>query len=169
MTALHYGTKRSFWLYRAFGGAVMASGGVAMLRQGGLGTPLGWFGLAAVLFFGAATVVGLVQGTRRGPRLTLDAQGVHDRSLGVGVIAWEDIRSAVPYGVARQPFIALHLRDTDKYLARASLVKRLLARLNAGSGLPPFSVNLAGVDADPMEVAEMIAEECIPYETAQVR
>jgi hypothetical protein len=29
-------------------------------------------------------------------------------------------------------------------------------------------VNLAGVDADPMQVAELIAAECIPYETAHV-
>ena len=169
MTSLHFYTKRSFWLYRAFGGAVMASAGVAMLRAGGLGTATGWLGVAAIVFFGLAAIVGLIQGTRRGPRLTLDAQGVHDRSLGVGVIAWEDIVNVAPYGVARQPFIALYLRDTEKYLARASLFKRLLARLNAGSGLPPFSVNLAGVDADPMQVAELIAEECIPYETAQVR
>ena len=168
MTALHFNTRRTFWLSRAFGGAVMASAGVAMLRAGGLGTAVGWIGLAAIVFFGVGTVVGLVQGLRRGPRLTLDARGVHDRSLGVGVIAWEDIRGVAPYRVARQPFVALYLHEPAKYLARASLVKRLLARLNAGSGLPPFSVNLAGVDADPMQVAELIAAECIPYETAHV-
>jgi len=133
-----------------------------MMARSGWGTVVGWVGIVGVIFFGAATVVGIVQGARRGPRLTLDAHGVHDRTLGVGVIEWSDITNAEPYGVARQPFVALHVRDASKYLARASGLKRFLARLNRRSGLTPFSVNLVGLDADPWHVAQLIMSRCMP-------
>ena len=154
MTPIHYHTKRSFWLIRAAGAAVFAAV-CALWGRAGLGSVAGWVGLIGLVFFGLGAIVGLVQGLRRGPRLTLDDQGVHDRTLGVGLIAWSDIVRAEPYGVARQPFVGLHLRDPDKYLARASHSRKLLARLNAGAGFP-LSINLAGLDADPGEVAEMI-------------
>lgn len=160
MTPLHFGTKRSFWLSRAIGGLGMAAVS-AMMARSGAGSMTGWIGIAGVIFFGAAAVVGIFQGARRGPRLTLDAHGVHDRTLGVGVIAWSDIADAEPFGVARQPFVALHLREPSKYLARASRFKRFLARLNRRSGLSPFSVNLVGLDADPSQVAELIMSRCM--------
>ena len=159
MSALHFHTKRRFWLSRALGSVGMATASAAMARAG-MGSPVGWMGLLGATLFGAGAVVGVVQGTRRGARLTLDAEGVHDRTLGVGVIAWSDIVDAAPYWVARKPFVALELREPAKYVARASPVNRLLARLHASSGLPPFSVNLVGLDADPMQVAELIVAEC---------
>ena len=159
MIPLHFGTKSSFWLSRAVGGLAMAAVSVMMARAGA-GSAVGWVGIVGVIFFGAGAVVGIFQGTRRGPRLTIDEQGIHDRTLGVGVIAWSDIANAEPYGVARQPFVALHLREPSKYLERASPLKRFLARLNRGSGLTPFSVNLVGLDADPAQVAELIMSRC---------
>src|SRR4029079_3362384 len=99
MTPVHFGTKRSFWLKRAVGGLFMAALSVMMARSGS-GTAVGWMGIAGAIFFGAAAVVGIIQGARRGPRLPLDAQGIHDRTLGVGVIDWSDITNAEPYGVA---------------------------------------------------------------------
>ena len=115
-----------------------------------------WFGLVGLAFFGTGAIVGIVQATRRGPRLTLDEQGVHDRTLGVGVIAWSDITGAGLYWVAKQPFVSLHLREPAKYVARASRFKRLLLRLNAGAGSAPMSLNLAGLDADPSHVLDLI-------------
>ena len=156
MNPIHFGTKRSFWLIRALGSLGLAAAGVAMATTG-RGSAVVWMGVAAVVFFGVGAVVGIVQGTRRGPRLTLDADGVHDRTLGVGVIAWPDIAGVAPYLVAQKPFVGLHLREPAKYVARASGLKQLLVRLNAGSGMPPFSLNLAGLDADPTQVVELLA------------
>ena len=163
MAPLHFGTKRRFWLSRAAGGLLMAAVSATMARTGA-GTVVGWVGIVGVIFFGAATVVGIVQGARRGPRLTIDTDGIHDRTLGVGVIEWSDITSAEPYGVARQPFVALQLRDPSKYLARATGLKRFLARLNRRSGLSPFSVNLVGLDAGPWFVVKLIMTRCPPMQ-----
>jgi hypothetical protein len=161
MTPIHFGTKRRFWLSRAVGGLFMA-GVAAMMAREGNGTAVGRVGIIGVIFFGAATVVGIVQGARRGPRLTIDTDGIHDRTLGVGVIEWADITRAEPYGVARQPFVGLQLRDPSKYLARATGLKRFLARLNRSSGLSPFSVNLVGLDAEPWYVVKLIMTRCPP-------
>ena len=157
MNPVQIDTKRSFWLLRAAGSVVMAALSFFFLRAS-LGSFVGWFGLLGLTFFGIGAVVGILQGVRRGPRITLDATGVHDRTLGVGVIPWSDIARVEPYGVAQQGFVGLHLHDAAPYLARASVLKRLLARLNAGSGLPAFSVNLAGVDANPAQVAGLIMQ-----------
>jgi hypothetical protein len=161
MNPVHYPTKRSFWFLRAAGAIAFAAFCATIILRREPGSGGWWLGLGGLTFFGFGAIVGIVQGARRGPRLTLDEQGVHDRTLGVGVIAWSDIVSAQPYGVAKQPFIGLELRDPAKYLARASTFKRLLARLNGGGGMPALSVNLAGLDADPMEVAELIMSRCM--------
>src|SRR3954471_9401126 len=155
MNPIHFATNRRFWLVRALGAVVMTAAAVAMARAG-LGTAVGWTGIIGVVFFGVGAVICLIQGMRVGPRLTLDAEGVHDRALGVGVIAWSDITSTAPYWVAKMPFIGLHLREPAKYVARASAFKRMLARINSGSGMPAFSLNLPGVDADPTYVAELV-------------
>ena len=163
MTPIHFGRKRSFWLLRGLGGVAMAALS-AMMARAGQGTFTGWVGIAGVIFFGAAAVVGFVQGTRREPRLTIDDTGVHDRTLGVGVIPWSDIAGAEPYGVAKQPFVGLHLRNEAKYIARASFWSRMLARIHASSGLPAFSVNLSGLEGDPSYIAELIMSRCTPDE-----
>ena len=155
MTPIHFGTRRSFWLLRALGAFAFVAVGAYVLR----GDPAGakwWLGIVTVIFGGVGAVVGIVQGSRRGPRLTIDDDGVHDRMLGMGTIAWGDITGVEPYGVAGQPFIGLTLRDPTRYLARASGFKRFLARLNGGPGMPGISLNLVGLDADPMQVVELI-------------
>jgi hypothetical protein len=161
MTTIHFRVNRRFWLSRALGAIIMAVVCLLFVRYG-LQSAVGWFGIVGALFFGIGAAVGLKEGTRRGPRLTLDDEGIHDRSLRVGVIAWSDIIGIEPYGVAGQPFIGLCLRDPSKYLARASGMGLLLARLNAGSGFP-LSVNLVGLKADPLQVVDMIETGCGLY------
>jgi hypothetical protein len=127
-----------------------------MFATANAGSVGGWVGILGVALFGTGAVVGLVQGLRRGPRLSIDDDGIHDRTLGVGVIAWSDIVSAAPYLVAKEPFIGLNLRDPAKYIQRAPPLKRRLARMHAASGMPPFSVNLVGLEGDPARVAQLI-------------
>ena len=154
-----FGVKRSFWLLRGAGSVVFVLLAILMLsRSDTPGQPGAWLGLAALLFFGTALIVCLVQGFRRGPRLTLDAAGVHDRTLGVGVIAWADIRQAGLYWIANQPFISLRVHDAAKYVERASAVRRLLIRLNGGTGAPQLQLNLAGLDANPAHVLDLMME-----------
>lgn len=162
MNTIDFGTNRRFWLSRGLGAIAIAAIGGAMIVTEGWQSAAGWFGIAGVLFFGIAAVVGLWQGTRRSPRLTLDENGVQDRTLKVGVIDWSDIVAVEPYEVAGQPFVGLRLRDPSKYLERTSGMWRILAWLNSGSGFP-LSVNLVGLDADPSRVLDLIIAGRIRY------
>jgi hypothetical protein len=155
MNTIHFGTNRRFWLWRGLGAIPMAAISGAMFVTQGWRSVMGWFGIFGVLFFGIAAVVGIWQGTRRRPRLTLDAEGVQDRTLKVGVIAWADIVGVEPYEVAGEPFVGLCLRDPSKYTERTSGMWRMLTWVNSGSGFP-LSVNLVGLDADPSRVLDLI-------------
>lgn len=161
MNTIHFGTDRRFWLSRGLGAILMAAIGGAMIVAEGWRSTAGVLGIVGVLFFGIAAVVGLWQGARRGPRLTLDEEGVQDRTLKVGVIAWADIVGVEPYAVADQPFVGLRLRDPSKYLERTSGMWRILAWLNSGSGFP-LSLNLVGLDADPSRVLNLILARRFP-------
>lgn len=151
--ALHFDPDRRFWLPRAFGAVLFATVGATTARTSlaagdfvSAGALLGTFTFA---FFGIFAAYGIREGLRPGPRLTLDEHGVHDRTMGVGPIPWSDIAGAELCGIPQAPFVALHLREPAKYLGRAPMVPRLLSRLNAASGMTPFSVNLMGLKADP--------------------
>lgn len=158
MNTIHFGINHRFWLWRGLGAIPMAAIGGAMFVSEGWQSTAGWFGIVGVLFFGIAPVVGIWQGTRRGPRLTLDEEGVRDRTLKVGVIAWSDIAGVEPYKIAGQSFVGLHLSDPSKYLERTSGIWRMLAWVNSGSGFP-LSLNLVGLDADPSRVLDLIIAE----------
>lgn len=116
-----------------------------------IGAGAAWVGGLAVLFFGGCAAVFLRQMVRGGPRLTIDGEGLHDRTLGVGVIRWEDVVDARPAEMAGQSFIALTLRDPDAYLARLGVVRRVLARANRSVGFPSLSLNLSGLRAADAE------------------
>ena len=113
-------------------------------------------GLASVLFFGVGVGVAAKQLLDRRPRLVLDAHGVTDRTLGVGRIAWSDVRAAHLVRIGRNPFIALTLRDPEVYLARLTAMKQRLARANATVGMPPLSLNLMSVAARPEDVLALV-------------
>ena len=153
---VHFGSRRGYWLLLTLASAAMAAGGGFIIAVDGVRSILGWSGL---LFFGGCALVGVAQASRRGPRLTIDDDGVLDRTLKVGVIAWEDIEDASLIHIQGNPFIALELRDATRYTAQLSPVMQRLVRANVALGYPPLSLNLTGLDADPDQVAELLMKE----------
>lgn len=129
---------------------------IAMTRiaEGG-GRVIGWVG---AIFFGAGVPVLLRALFDRRPRLVIDAQGVFDRTLGVGVIAWDDIVEAELRTTHRNAFIALELTDPKKYLHRSRRVVSKLAGVNKAMGFAEINLNLGGVDGDPMAILRAIGE-----------
>ena len=158
MQPIHFGSRRGYWLLMAIASAGMAAGGALILFVDGVPSMVGWSGL---VFFGACAVVGVWQLRESGPRLTIDDDGILDRTLKVGVIAWEDIEGAAVGRVRRNPFIALALRDPAKYTSRLSPLMQRLVKANVALGFPPLSLNLTGLDADPERVAELVMKECM--------
>jgi hypothetical protein len=148
--AYRVGNRPRYWLWRGLGAAAFAAVCVgAMLGD----TVVGYLsGAVGAVLFGAFALYALRQGLRRGPRLTLDAEGVDAADLGVGVIPWRDIADVAWFGSRDAPMLGLVVADPAPYLARMPGWPRRMQRLLMAQGLPAFSVNLIGVDGDPTEV-----------------
>ena len=95
----------------------------------------------------------------RRPRIVIDDNGVLDRTLKVGIINWEDIRSAFLKRSAGQPFICLDLVDPGKYTGRLSPLVRGMVQLNHKLGFTDLSLNLGGTEVNPDQVLELMNKE----------
>ncbi|HEV8664204.1 MAG TPA: STM3941 family protein [Candidatus Methylomirabilis sp.] len=112
-----------------------------------------------ILVFGGAALVFLGRFMDPRPRVVIDSLGILDRTLGVGLIPWSDIKAAYLSSVGGQDVILLELRDPETYLARLSPSRRAMRALAAGNdllGFTPLSVNLSWVDANSQEVLTLI-------------
>ena len=111
-------------------------------------------------FFGLCAAVFVWQLLQSGPRLTISDEGIHDRSLGVGLIDWDDVIDAHPTASGGQPFVSLTLQDSEKYLSRRGAAKRKMAGVNKAAGFSDLSLNLGGLrGADPVAVAELVRSQ----------
>lgn len=72
--------------------------------------------LAGVVLFVALPVVGLVR--RHSVSLKLSPEGLDFSGFRTGLIAWADVRAATIKSMGKVRYIALELRDPQKYLAR---------------------------------------------------
>lgn len=145
-------SRRRYWLGRGLAAVVFAIACGAAMRTGS--APMLVFGAIGLVLFAAFAAYALRQLMRRGPRLVLGVDGVDAADLGVGTIPWTDLVEVAPFGSNEAPFLALQAEDPARWLAAMpgwpARVQRLLER----QGLPLFSVNLIGVDADPWEIAD---------------
>jgi hypothetical protein len=128
--------------------------GVLLLRKDQAGAV--WAGWGNIVFFGAGAVLFTWQILDARPRVVIDACGVFDRTLGVGVIPWADIVDARLLFVHSIPFVCLELRDPDQWRLRLGWIKRALTRGNEALGGAMLNVNLSGVQADPHAVLAAI-------------
>ncbi|HEX8276298.1 MAG TPA: STM3941 family protein [Longimicrobiaceae bacterium] len=112
-----------------------------------------WIGVA---YFGFCALVIGIQAVDARPRIVIDESGIFDRTLRVGVIAWEDVRGVHPPSARHGSLVPLELRDPDKYVRRLSPLMRRLVAMNRRSGFAHFSLNLSGTGADPAGVVEAI-------------
>jgi hypothetical protein len=146
--------SRRKYLRMLIGSMGFVGGGIWMVIDGVL---LGWI---CILFFGFCSLSFIWQIADPRPRLIIDEQGVLDRTLGVGRIAWSDIKAAYLRSIHGNDFICLELRNAKKYKQKLSQVRRSLAGANRDLGFTDFHLNLSGVDASTDEVIELIMKYC---------
>lgn len=72
-----------------------------------------WTGWATILFFGAGAALFIRQLFDARPRLTINEQGIDDRTLGVGLIPWSEITNAYVKSIKGNDFVCLILRDPN--------------------------------------------------------
>lgn len=118
-------------------------------------------GFASIIFFGFGFIFLLYQVLNPRPRIIVDKNGITDRTLGIGRINWEDIESAA----LQRDFIALELNNVKNYLAKTSIFKRKLGRINKIMGFGEFNINLSLADAEPQVVFELMRKFIIEKTT----
>ena len=113
-------------------------------------------GAASVIFFGAGFFILLWQTADRRPRITIDKNGITDRTLGVGRIDWADIEFAHLNSVFANSFIVLKLANTEKYLKNLSNASRKMTKLNKKLGFGELNLNLGLTDINPKKLHKII-------------
>jgi hypothetical protein len=99
-------------------------------------------------FFSIAAAWAALKQRDPGPGLVIDAEGLIDRSSGVaaGRIPWRDITGFKVHEVHSQQFLAIMVKDPERYLARANPLVRPAVRINSvryGSPIQISAVALA--------------------------
>lgn len=114
------------------------------------GTIAAWL---CVPIFGSSALFALSRLFSNKPAITIDNAGITDNAsaLSVGFIPWSDITGVRIGTVKRQKFLGLLLRNPEKYLAKASLLKRLLMKSNLSWGgyavtIPQVALSLSVED-----------------------
>ncbi|HEX5725609.1 MAG TPA: STM3941 family protein [Longimicrobiaceae bacterium] len=118
-----------------------------------------FMGLLGVGFFGLCAVVSARQALDARPRIVIDDEGVFDRTLRVGRIAWSDIAAAYVKRMHSGVFVCLELRDPAKYVHRQPPLLQRVTGLNTVLGFTHLSLNLTNTCADPEHVCAVVVRE----------
>ena len=93
------------------------------------------------------------------PKITISNEGLYDRRLGIGRIAWDDIDSASAFrGVKGGPSLVLKLRNADVYHARLFRTRPLQASLMRLLAPSQLQLSFDGLDASASDIAAVINE-----------
>ena len=115
---------------------------------------------AAIAFFSVCGLFALFKLFDRSPGLVIDAQGIIDNSSGLsaGRIPWSDIRGLHVTVVQRRKFLCVQVDDPDKYVQRASFLKRQLVRMNAKYFGGPILISTVALSTDFDELLRVATE-----------
>jgi len=156
MTTLVARNSRTRYILFLILALAFVAGGIVLVVHEKGGTD--WGAWAGIVFFGACALVFIRQLCDARPRLVIDAQGIFDRTLRVGVIPWDDIVGAYPKSIYGNDFICLELRDADPWLARLSPRVQKLVKTNLVLGFQVLNVNLSGTNVKPDAVLAAIRD-----------
>lgn len=114
-------------------------------------------GLAAILFFGAGGLYGLIKLFDKKPGLILNSSGLVDNASAVaaGFIPWSEVLGASIYEIQKQKMLIIGVRNPQKYLDRGSALKRAFNKANAGMSGSPVSITSVTLKIDFPELVSL--------------
>jgi hypothetical protein len=142
--------------------ALLASLGVGAAALGGL---IWWRGLGfesgvLVLVLSIALPFAIRRARDTRPLIVLDETGIADRRIGIGTIAWRDIRRAYAQSFEGATFICLELFEPERYVGRLPLLTRAASQLWRVFGISPVHVATGYLDIRHEELYELVLERC---------
>ena len=117
-----------------------------------------FWGYLSIVFFGLCAFVFAVQAFQRGPALIVNPDGITDRSTAVsaGFIPWADITGIGSGSMQGQHFIAIQVRDPEKYLNRGNALQRKLKRMNQRSFGMGIAIHTNSLDVETEELLGLL-------------
>ncbi|WP_346236543.1 STM3941 family protein [Niabella insulamsoli] len=94
--------------------------------------------------------------------LIIDDEGISDNSMNVSFakIAWKDISEIRPLQISGDPFIALFLKQPERFIANEpSPIKRKMLELNYASLKTPINIAAGRLNADYNKLLDAILNE----------
>lgn len=132
-------------------------GAVLFRRLFGYVPPPFWvFGAALA----AAVPYRLLRGFGPNPCVVLDAEGIEDKRLKVGVIRWRDIRRPLIRSLSGAEYVCLELHDPEAYKSRMPAAQRLGGVFLRAWGMTPFAISMSCLDVDARTLVEYIHRGC---------
>ena len=122
-------------------------------------------GVAGVIFSGAGAAYGFLKLFDSAPGLIVDSKGIFDNSSGIsaGLIPWTDITGFKVGSIQRQRFLSIEVRNPDKYIQRASGLKRLLVSLNARYFGGPIHISSTSLKISFDQLLRIVGEMHVKY------
>jgi hypothetical protein len=89
-------------------------------------------GILAIMFFGLCGIVAIPKLFDKKSGLIFSPSGIVDNASGVsaGLIPWSEIIGADSFEMRRQKFLAIKVKNPEKYLERGKGLKRLVVKAN---------------------------------------
>jgi hypothetical protein len=97
-------------------------------------------GVAAMVFFGVATVAGVRKLFDSKPGLVLSSVGVLIDSSSAGLIPWSDITRFDTYVIQKQKLLVVKLVAPEKYLRAGGFLRQAANRANMGMLGSPIAI-----------------------------
>ena len=116
----------------------------------------GWLFLSALAALGGRL---LLRGMPKDACVRIDAEGVCDTRLKVGVVRWEDIKRPYIGKTQGVPFLCLELKNPDAYRARMPASERLSFMLYRLLGMKHIVIATSCLDADAETILARVRRE----------
>ena len=119
------------------------------------------FGGAVIIIFGGAALYAGMRLLKKGPALTIATDGITDNSslLKAGFIPWSDVLGLELNTFRGQQFIAVVVKDPQKYIKRGNFLSQTFMRLNQKWYDSAVQISLNTIDAEHVDVFELMQKK----------
>lgn len=160
MPALEIHTPKMRLVLMALGSAAFVVAGIFLLSvpEGEAGAKAKLAAFVGIPFFGLCGMFCLVRLGSPKPALIIDEAGLTDYAsmVNAGFIPWRDIKEVQITGFGNHRFLAVHVIDSEKYLARCHPIKRAVMRVNQSMVGTAITIPLSALSIGADEVIASI-------------
>lgn len=122
-----------------------------------------FIGLIGTLFFGTAILIYIRNIFIIRPVLILENDGFYENtsilSMKNSLISWDEVKKIKNMHMMGQGMVSIFMKDQDAYLAKLTLFKRLITKMNIRLGYGEITINMNQIkDMDGEELTEIMNE-----------